>query len=167
LTYIDFFREILRKDPSGKAISKGPDIFRYKFTGQEEDAETGLLYFNAKYYDPEIGRFISADTMVPDPENSQSFNKYMYVRGNPLRYIDPTGNTDEGAYQSGGYYDNYSIQLFSMFNSIDFYSMPMMGNDFVMPGFSGVGGLDALNTISSDMSWFSALSMMDSGMSMG
>jgi hypothetical protein len=90
----------------------------------------------------------------------------MYARGNPLRFIDPTGNTDQGAYESGGYYDYYSIQLFSMFNSIDFYSMPMMGNDFVML-YGGLNSIGAFNSTSSGMSWFSALSMMDSGMSMG
>jgi len=65
---------------------------KYKFTGQEEDAETGLYYYGARYYDPQLGRFISADTIVPDPFNPQALNRYSYALNNPLRYIDPTGH---------------------------------------------------------------------------
>ena len=62
-----------------------------KFTGQRLDS-TGLYYYNARYYDPTIGRFISADTIVPNPANPQSFNRYSYCFNNPLRYTDPTGH---------------------------------------------------------------------------
>ncbi|RJQ36628.1 MAG: RHS repeat-associated core domain-containing protein [Dehalococcoidia bacterium] len=60
------------------------------FTGQRLD-ETELYYYGARYYDPSIGRFISPDTVVPEPFNSQAFNRYSYVLNNPLIYIDPTG----------------------------------------------------------------------------
>jgi len=70
-----------------------PDVF-YTFTGQEEDDELGLYNFKARLYDPVIGRFISADTIVPNPENPQSLNRYSYCLNNPLRYIDPTGNQE-------------------------------------------------------------------------
>ncbi len=63
-----------------------------KFTGQILDEETGLYYYNARYYNPKIGVFISADTIIPDPYDSQSMNRYMYVRGNPVKYVDPTGH---------------------------------------------------------------------------
>jgi hypothetical protein len=46
----------------------------------------------ARYYLPSAGRFISADTIVPDPTNPQQFNRYTYVLNNPLRYTDPTGH---------------------------------------------------------------------------
>ena len=46
---------------------------------------------NARLYDPEIGRFISADTCIDDPLNMQTFNRYSYVANNPLKYTDPTG----------------------------------------------------------------------------
>ncbi|MBN2240870.1 MAG: RHS repeat-associated core domain-containing protein [Dehalococcoidales bacterium] len=64
------------------------------FTGQRYD-DTGLYYYGARYYDPEIGRFISPDTIVPDPMNPQSFNRYSYCLNNPLKYIDPTGHWGE------------------------------------------------------------------------
>jgi len=62
-----------------------------KFTGQRLD-DTGLYYYGARYYDPAIGRFISADTLVPGPANPQAFNRYSYCLNNPLRYNDPSGH---------------------------------------------------------------------------
>jgi hypothetical protein len=52
----------------------------------------GLIYMNARYYLPEIGRFISADTIVPDPANPQSYNRYSYSFNNPVNYTDPSGH---------------------------------------------------------------------------
>jgi hypothetical protein len=46
----------------------------------------------ARWYNPRLGRWISADTIVPDPGDSQSFNRYAYVDNNPLRYVDPNGH---------------------------------------------------------------------------
>jgi RHS repeat-associated protein len=62
-----------------------------QFTGQRLDG-TGLYYYGARYYDAEIGRFISADTIVPDPANPQSLNRYSYCLNNPLKYVDPSGH---------------------------------------------------------------------------
>jgi hypothetical protein len=56
-----------------------------------------LLYYNARYYDPSLGTFISPDTLVPDPGLVLDYNRYMYVRGNPLRYTDHTGHCIDGA----------------------------------------------------------------------
>jgi uncharacterized protein RhaS with RHS repeats len=52
-----------------------------------------LYYYGARYYDPQIGRFISPDTIVPDPANPQTLNRYSYCLNNPLKYTDPSGNT--------------------------------------------------------------------------
>ena len=64
----------------------------YRYTSQRWDSGLGLYDYNARYYDPAIGKFISADTLVPDPAAPQAFNRYAYVLGNPLRYSDPTGH---------------------------------------------------------------------------
>ena len=48
--------------------------------------------FVARYYDPTLRRFISADTIVPDPFNPQTLNRYSYCENNPLKYIDPSGH---------------------------------------------------------------------------
>ncbi len=50
------------------------------------------MYYGARFYDPYLGRFISADSIVPDPGNPQSLNRYAYTLNNPLRYQDPTGH---------------------------------------------------------------------------
>jgi len=49
---------------------------------------------NARYYLPGTGRFLSADTIVPNPTNPQSFNRYSYVRNNPINRVDPSGHID-------------------------------------------------------------------------
>jgi RHS repeat-associated protein len=76
------------------ARARGCAGSRYPFlTQQERDVETGLDYFEARYYASTQGRFISVDPLgssaiVSDP---QSFNRYTYVLNNPLKYIDPDG----------------------------------------------------------------------------
>jgi RHS repeat-associated protein len=52
---------------------------------------TGLMYYRARYYHPALGRFVSADTVVPEAGNPQALNRYAYVLGNPIRLIDPSG----------------------------------------------------------------------------
>jgi RHS repeat-associated protein len=68
-----------------------------QFTGQVKDDETGLYYYGSpgsygRYYDPELGRFIQADTLIPDLSNPQSYNRYSYAMNSPLVYTDPTGH---------------------------------------------------------------------------
>jgi hypothetical protein len=50
------------------------------------------MYYRARFYHPALGRFVSADTIVPEPGQPQDFNRYAYVRNNPLIYIDPSGH---------------------------------------------------------------------------
>ncbi len=60
--------------------------------GQEYDPENSLYYYNARYYDPSIGIFTTADTIIPDESDPLSYNRHMYVRGNPINYTDPSGH---------------------------------------------------------------------------
>jgi hypothetical protein len=53
------------------------------------------MFFQARYYSPAVGRFLSADTIVPNPANPQSLNRFSYGLGNPVRYTDPTGYFSE------------------------------------------------------------------------
>ena len=62
------------------------------FGGHRTDPETGLVYMNARYYDPALGRFLSADALVPDPDNPQAFNRYAFAYNNPISNTDPTGH---------------------------------------------------------------------------
>lgn len=61
------------------------------FTGQRLDA-TGLYYYNARYYDATIGRFISPDATGQKLTDPQTLNRYTYCQNNPLKYTDPTGH---------------------------------------------------------------------------
>jgi len=68
----------------------------YNFTGKELDIESGLHYFEARYYDSELGKFISVDPLGENmPKdwlyNKQDFNLYAYVGNNPINQIDPLG----------------------------------------------------------------------------
>ena len=70
--------------PFGEMIVGSGDV--HGFTGKELDSETGLNYFCLRYYDPQIGRF-----MTLDPINKPTVSSYEYCYNNPLRYTDPSG----------------------------------------------------------------------------
>lgn len=61
------------------------------YTGKELDADTGLVYFGARWYDPSIGQFLSVDPVGVIPGNRFSYNRYAYANNNPHKYIDPDG----------------------------------------------------------------------------
>jgi RHS repeat-associated protein len=81
--------------PFGGKRGEGTGITasNYLFTDQELDKESGLYNYDARLYDPIVGRFISADEVVPDWFNSQSLNRYAYCVNNPLIYTDPSGHS--------------------------------------------------------------------------
>jgi RHS repeat-associated protein len=60
----------------------------------------GLNHMNGRVQDAITGRFLSPDPTIPDPTDTQSFNRYSYARNNPLSLIDPSGFTDKDS--SGG-----------------------------------------------------------------
>ncbi|GEM_PF-3136472 len=101
----------LRYKPWGESrYTSGVTPTARRFTGQIEDAAIGLYFYNARSYDPSLGRFIQADTMVPSPANPQSLNRYAYTLNNPLRYTDPTGHYTTDAiinYLKENYPDNW------------------------------------------------------------
>jgi RHS repeat-associated protein len=61
------------------------------YTGHEMLTEVGLIHMNGRLYDPVIARFLSADPIIQDAYNSQSYNRYAYVLNNPMSYTDPSG----------------------------------------------------------------------------
>jgi RHS repeat-associated protein len=67
-----------------------------KYTGQREESTLGGIYdYNARFYDPIVGRFLSPDTLVQNPSDPQSLNRFAYARNNPLKYVDPSGHCFE------------------------------------------------------------------------
>ena len=90
--------------PYGVELSPlNQDAERLKFTGHERDlgvltsAADDLDYMHARYYNPQVGRFLSVDPVLGKPEIPQSWNRYAYVLNNPLKYVDPTGEAATGA----------------------------------------------------------------------
>ncbi|MBI4488708.1 MAG: hypothetical protein HY694_06450, partial [Deltaproteobacteria bacterium] len=84
--------QIIEYDPWGKVSREegiGDSVRR--FTGKQLDPESGLYYYGGRYYDPELGRFISPDPFVGQPDDPQNLNRYSYVGNNPVNYIDPSG----------------------------------------------------------------------------
>jgi RHS repeat-associated protein len=57
---------------------------------QEYDRETGFYFYNARYYEDDIGRFVTADTVIDGEGDTQGWNRYSYTKNNPIRYKDPT-----------------------------------------------------------------------------
>jgi RHS repeat-associated protein len=72
-------------------MSQGTTPNAYRYTGQQSDADSGLLYLRARYYEPSTGRFITQDAKKGDPKNPKTFNFYVYCLNNPLTLTDPTG----------------------------------------------------------------------------
>jgi RHS repeat-associated protein len=64
----------------------------YRFTGQRSDAYINLYEMGARWYDADLGRWLSPDSIVPQPENPQTLNRFAYVNNNPVRYTDPSGH---------------------------------------------------------------------------
>ena len=92
-------------DSSGKVVSRteyhpygetwfteGVEDIAPKYNGQELDQESDFYYFNARHYDPELARFVTADIIVDGEDTTAGWNRYMYVHGNPIKYKDPTGH---------------------------------------------------------------------------
>jgi len=61
------------------------------FTNHEMLDDVGLIHMGGRVYDPDLGRFISADPHIQEPLNGQALNRYSYVLNNPLSYTDPSG----------------------------------------------------------------------------
>ncbi|MCH5183677.1 MAG: DNRLRE domain-containing protein [Oscillospiraceae bacterium] len=82
-------------DAKGNAITDGTHVanlnpFRYR--SYYYDSETGFYYLNSRYYDPEVGRFLNADTFVSTGTGIVGYNMFAYCNNNPVIYKDPSGN---------------------------------------------------------------------------
>ncbi|WP_312236693.1 RHS repeat-associated core domain-containing protein [Stenotrophomonas sp.] len=86
--------------PYGEVINRplagGPG-----YTGHVEDAETGLNYMQQRYYEPEVGRFLSVDPVTAYNNPIGQFNRYRYADSNPYRFVDPDGRMSSMADHPG------------------------------------------------------------------
>ena len=62
------------------------------YTGGIYDESTGLYYLNARYYDPENGRFLTEDTYRGEVNDPDTLHLYAYCKNNPINYVDPSGH---------------------------------------------------------------------------
>lgn len=86
------------EDPVFPAAKSYPDIVSIErgFCGQEHLDDFDLINLNARLYDPILGRFLSPDPFVQQPDNTQNMNRYSYALNNPFNYMDPSGSVVEG-----------------------------------------------------------------------
>jgi RHS repeat-associated protein len=77
--------------PYGEDASATPPSQRLSFCLMERDAESSRYYDHARTHDYTLGRFLSPDSVGGRPENPQSWNRYAYTLGNPLKHVDPDG----------------------------------------------------------------------------
>lgn len=122
----------------------------YGFTGEETDT-TGLIYLRARYYNPALRTFMSRDPFSGYMERPQSQNGYSYVEGNPVNYIDPTGELAEliliyevlnTAYDIVQFYQDLQLVLFD-------WQHPECGNleaDLISLGWDFVALLPVLTS---------------------
>jgi RHS repeat-associated protein len=83
-----------RRNPNGltdPADALRADLTDRGFTNHEHLDALGLINMNGRFYDPALGRFMSADPYIQAPDNLQSYNRYSYTMNNPLCMVDPTG----------------------------------------------------------------------------
>ncbi|MCI4569370.1 RHS repeat-associated core domain-containing protein [Lysobacter sp. CFH 32150] len=84
-------------EPYGKLLNRpihdGPG-----YTGHVEDATTGLTYMQQRYYDPQIGRFLSVDPVTANGNTGGNFNRYWYANNNPYRFTDPDGRAPQDSW---------------------------------------------------------------------
>lgn len=101
--YFPFGEEMFVAGRTPQLGYTGSDGTRQKFTLYERDGESGLDFAQGRYYNSTAGRFISADPVLSSSSvwDPQSWNKYAYVRNNPMSRVDPSGLWDWGASLGG------------------------------------------------------------------
>src|SRR5262249_10952748 len=90
----------LRYDPYGSLVERtgGASPQPVGFTGGTPDSLSKLLYLNARYYSPALGRFISPDSLVQNIVDPDAWAPYTYCRNNPTSFVDPTGHSFWGIF---------------------------------------------------------------------
>ncbi len=63
-----------------------------QYTGQDKSSNSGLLFYQSRWYDPSIMRWLQPDTVIPDIYNPLDWDRFAYVRNNPVNFNDPSGH---------------------------------------------------------------------------
>jgi RHS repeat-associated protein len=113
----------VRYYPFGETrYSSGNTSTTKRFNAKEQQTDIGLYDYDARFYDPAIGRFVSADSVVPKPGDPQNLNRYGYTRNNPFIYIDPSGHlacptSSDACKSAAGSLHNYAEVLKQLVSS--------------------------------------------------
>ncbi len=84
--------DVYHYDAFGNPLQiNGATLNHYRFTGEQHDQQTGLIYLRARYYNPSRGRFLTSDTWQGQRDQPITLHKYLYANGNPVVFVDPTG----------------------------------------------------------------------------
>ncbi|MGA0611560.1 RHS repeat domain-containing protein [Caldimonas sp. KR1-144] len=138
-----------RYEPYGKTAAgtnPGSDGFvGVGFTGHVNDAPTGLVYMQQRYYDPIAGRFLSVDPITTDANTGLMFNRYEYANNNPYRYIDPDGmctgsnitNKDGTCASTGG----FTTDSAGIARGMERARQPTGGSGLTLSGVSAAGAV--------------------------
>jgi RHS repeat-associated protein len=108
--------------------TSGTTLTTFKYTGQREESSFGLYYYGARWYDSALGRFTSPDTVIPSTGNPQDWDRYSYVRNNPVNYKDPSGH--EACDEDGNCYDSqgwHRAQNAPRLSAVDTWKMMIWG----------------------------------------
>lgn len=96
--------DVYAYDPFGRlANSSGSTANPFRYVGRYGVMEegNGLQYIRARYYIPELGRFITKDPLTGKDGDSQSLNRYQYANGNPIIFVDPSGLFSWATFETG------------------------------------------------------------------
>ena len=124
----------------------------YKFNGKPLEANTGLYYYGARYYDPNIGRFVSPD-FLGDKFNPQTLNPYVYCLNNPQTLIDPTGEWNAWQhFWKTAWSQGWIIGALLVVTTLVMpWAAPgvlvALNSGLTAVGFSGLLGMSAINTV--------------------
>jgi len=131
ITYRPFGQKL--SETSSHEESKG-------FIGERHDAETGLMYLNARYYDPEIARFISPDWWHPAQEGVGT-NRYAYAFNDPVNKSDPNGHAWHiGVAAVIGFTFGFVAEVYSKYDNEKSFSQNLKDADYTQAAIAGVGG---------------------------
>ncbi|OGO72172.1 MAG: hypothetical protein A2Z49_10300, partial [Chloroflexi bacterium RBG_19FT_COMBO_56_12] len=72
------------------SATETPTTFR--FTGQRADSYINMYWFGSRWYDPYLAHFVQADSIIPDQNDPQSWDRFAYAFNNPVKYSDPSGH---------------------------------------------------------------------------
>lgn len=126
-------------DSWGKLISSQTTSDRYdtlaeinplRYRSYVYDNETQLYYLQARYYNPEWGRFINADSLLVAGDYLQGLNRYAYCFNNPVRYSDPSGYSLEDDYPATYQQIQIAVNLGIVFGTLKYFAEVLNENDF-------------------------------------